>query len=118
MGAMIFSWAVIIQKEKNYQHIYETIFQIRVEWQCWITLTNKNDGHSNEVGKDIAPEWFIVFAITLCKEYNVRVYVVFAQTLRDEIKYKHNFFNNNNVTTFTDAYITFFIVFLLILVRI
>lgn len=51
------------------------------------TPTNQNEGNSNDVAEKIGPEWLIIFPITLCKESNVGVYVVSAQTLTDKAEH-------------------------------
>lgn len=44
-------------------------------------LTNENEAHSDDVRQQVAPERFIVFAITFSKESNKRVEFVLTQTL-------------------------------------
>lgn len=48
-----------------------------------IQFGNKNEGYRNNVAENIGSIWLIVFPITFCKKYDVGVYLVLAQTLKD-----------------------------------
>lgn len=49
-----------------------------------IELTNENEGHRNNEREDVATDWLVVLAMSLGKEVQDLVDVVFTQCLRTD----------------------------------